>query len=1197
MKKIIFIISIILSFALIADSVFAATVPRVTSYPKILLEVNSNVIIKWDDGSGGSIPGATLLYGYSHNNYTGTISQDAPGEVTFTPQSEGMTGGVYYCRVSNNADGAWSAEFKLFIDVVNNVSYVSPAPNELINDLTPTFVWQQLTNVPYYSVLVCDGEPIIQAGEGLTITANVLWGAITNQTSIKYGTPDPSGYYNNLNPPPLVQGFTYAWLVMKNYSGSPSMNSEDIVTYRTFRVSPVASCNAPVLLSPANGSSMTNTSNIVLSWQAATGANNYKVVLKRIELGGIGANGQLEVPVWSEYTTATNITVPANIAFNTNTYSWYVIALDATGKGKKSEVRNFYYENTTDVEIELHFVEADVLGNTQVPGAIVFIETTTGIKLNNYPLVANNSGWYYYDVPAGTYNMTVRKEGFDTGLFSFTATLPGPLNQEFTLVRSLYNISGIVRDDSGDPVSGANINATFTGTTVTASTTSQTNGTFSFSAGRTNGDWLIIASKTGYKTATVTASVSPGDFDFVLAESVILTRNVNTLSGKVTNDSAQGINNAEVRVSENGNPSNFYITYTNSSGDYTINLPDGSWVINVTKSGFVSPPASYITLSGGQSAVRNFTMSYQANQIQGNVRDNIGIAMQNVLVRAVPVVGSPVETYTDWLGNYVLSVGPGNWQVNAIMSGYNSSGSQIVNFSGGGETASGINFIMTPSGTPDNANLYVYVDDGSNPLSGVSVYIAGNESATYGYTALCFTDTYGGVTITGMKAGGYDVTISKIGYNTINDTTTLVNNNTVTKIYSMTVAVTTGTISGLITDGVNPVSGVTVEIYEQVNPDVPVYTTTTGPSGTYSRNLSPGSYIVKAYKTGCSSVPNQIYITLLSGGNETANFVVQQAQGGSITISDGGFIVYNENIGGPYKFNATYTDVSGKVIYTNFTWTLDPPQAGSISSAGVLTPTTDYIGEVKVIASTSGLSGSKTVSVYQRLNKTYGAVNVRDYKGFSLSIPANAASITNTIDRITLYKYPATATRQSVAGVRVMGNIYRLTDGFIFDTPVTISLPLSGAGSSEVAVGVWNSTNLKWDSIGGTVAGSIINANVSHFSEFAVISVLKELDLEYANLNPNPFSPSLGGLRINYSVNSQEAGAVKITIKIYNMTGKLVATIIEDALRKVGNDYTEIWDGKDLRGKMAKNGRYIVRIEIQDTAGKKQYLYPVVMVK
>ncbi len=167
----------------------------------------------------------------------------------------------------------------------------------------------------------------------------------------------------------------------------------------------------------------------------------------------------------------------------------------ATGKGKKSEIWNFYYENPTNVELNLHFVEVEPLVNTGVPGAIVFIETTGGLKLNNYPLVANNRGWYYYDVPAGTYNMTVKKEGFDDGLFSFTASVPGPLVQEFTLVRSLYNISGIVRDNIGDPVSGAQINATYSGTTYTASVASQTNGTFSFSAGRTNGDWIIIASR------------------------------------------------------------------------------------------------------------------------------------------------------------------------------------------------------------------------------------------------------------------------------------------------------------------------------------------------------------------------------------------------------------------------------------------------------------------------------------------------------------------------------------------------------------------------------------------------------------------------------------------------------------------------------------------------------------------------------
>jgi hypothetical protein len=134
--------------------------------------------------------------------------------------------------------------------------------------------------------------------------------------------------------------------------------------------------------------------------------------------------------------------------------------------------------------------------------------------------------------------------------------------------------------------------------------------------------------------------------------------------------------------------------------------------------------------------------------------------------------------------------------------------------------------------------------------------------------------------------------------------------------------------------------------------------------------------------------------------------------------------------------------------------------------------------------------------------------------------------------------------------------------------------------------------------LGGTKTDiDITYPGITHFSEYAVVNSETSLGLSYAILKPNPFSPANGGLTIIYSPTSIVGGGVKTTIKVYNMDGKYVATIVDGLMRSTGAISTDVWNGKDKKGKMAKNGRYLLQIELEDASGKKQFLYPVVMIK
>ncbi len=1712
-KKIIFYIMFFLTF--ISISIFAR--PRVIEYPKILIPNNEMIRIKWDNGFGAPLPSTNtckVVYGISPSNYFGEILEDiAGGYVDFIPQDEGMTGGVYYCRISNTVTGEMSKEFKIYVESNNAPQFISPGNGEILTDLSPIFKWQPVSGSPFYTIMVFDTKAEFQMGGGsLTITANVIWAATLDNTQIQYPQPDPSGYYDKLAAPSLLQGITYSWVVLNNYSGTPSMISSAFAGTRYFTVNVPSSCSSFNLISPSSGVTITS-SDINLKWSASTGANNYMVNLLKKETGSGSVFGSATVPIWNAYTTNTEINIPANLALNNSQYEWYVIALDSTGKGRKSEVNSFYY-STTVTEIDLHIQEIvdpaiSPSGLTDVPQAIIYLETLSGGLVNVYPITTDNTGHFYNPYPYGDYKVIIKKEGFIPATYYITVSST-PVNMDLVITRCAYTIRGFVYDDMtpSNPLPGASVIATdpYIGQGITSSALTLTDGSFILYVNST-GIWDISISKNGYTPKKVTIAVI--NEENIFSYNIILNKNKNFLTGQVTNENSQGIYGVLVKATEQGNTSNIFTDITNSSGNYSIELPDGTWVVNVEKVGFIPPEPVIVSLSGGQTKVRDFIMQTRANQISGDISCN-GAPLKDVLVRAIPLSGTTYETFTDIYGHYDLSVGTGNFTVRAIKSGYTSDGDKYVSFSGGGETKTGINFIMTENGsyvkgkvtidiagntplsgalvtngvdyvytntsgaytlsmlsgthtisasktgyssdgdkiitigpgetieninfvlspnaatiigdcksqsgtvitdatvyvyetatfitrtansnssgvfsisvpygihdifasktgflnsnyirltltpgetssdnhlvliedigyisgtakdenqnklgnvevivynssgitkttytdvngnylidiktggyeifarktgyldsahktgiittantvsnpaveyfiltssaktisgfvfdtkgnslngalvkifdtsdpnhitltsattngagyytlniaslitnfdieaskygyisqaktnqtatsqnfslninygnlqidistsdsanvnaivsangntkstgnvssplfdfimplfsgeytvnitqagyypvqlsniiinpgqttdagsvilqkipatysvsgnvsdgtsgidnatveirtnpgntlvnqtftnltgnytlsgipdgnynvytfkdgydfalpqsinisggnitgvnfilTQNNASIYVYVKDNltSQPLNNVNISMVGTGSNS-GYYGSGITDITGGVTITSRHAGNYDIFLIKSGYNDFSSSVTLINGNTLNVTYSMTINPSElGVIYGQVKDNnLNPLNNIKILVYDQAIPDFVSLTLTSNSSGYYGTTLPAGNYILKPFLIdNYISNPGQIIISLASGTTETADFIIRPLTGGEIIIDEPPVIIFNTNIGGPYRFTAVLKDINGQVINTAFNWYVEPQNAGSMSSDGIYTPTIDYLGEAEIIAQAKGHKSVKKVSVWQKMTPTYPYVKVRDYNGFSLEIPNASADTSNTIDRITLFKYDINRSRIISANKKAVGKIYKLTEGFKFIKPVILTLPLPGNINNDSAqIGLWNENLLKWESIGGTKGISDISASVMHFTEYAVITDLKPLGIDFINLTPNPFSPYHTGLNIQYIINSLEGAGVEVTIKIFNMSGKLIRTLLDKQMKTVGYLNIEKWDGKNDNGNWCTNGRYILQIEIKDASGKKQYLYPVVLIK
>jgi len=73
---------------------------------------------------------------------------------------------------------------------------------------------------------------------------------------------------------------------------------------------------------------------------------------------------------------------------------------------------------------------------------------------------------------------------------------------------------------------------------------------------------------------------------------------------------------------------------------------------------------------------------------------------------------------------------------------------------------------------------------------------------------------------------------------------------------------------------------------------------------------------------------------------------------------------------------------------------------------------------------------------------------------------------------------------------------------------------------------------------------------------------------------PNPFNPDLGPAYIRYMFRKDG----KATIKIYDVSMRLVTILIENKQQYAGTEYRTAWEGKNDRGNSVANGVYFYRI-------------------
>jgi flagellar hook assembly protein FlgD len=78
------------------------------------------------------------------------------------------------------------------------------------------------------------------------------------------------------------------------------------------------------------------------------------------------------------------------------------------------------------------------------------------------------------------------------------------------------------------------------------------------------------------------------------------------------------------------------------------------------------------------------------------------------------------------------------------------------------------------------------------------------------------------------------------------------------------------------------------------------------------------------------------------------------------------------------------------------------------------------------------------------------------------------------------------------------------------------------------------------------------------------------------SITPNPFSPDGDGFEDEVTFQYTLPKMTELTIKVYDIKGRLVKTLMENEPQVTGE---KIWDGRDEKNRMVRVGIYIVLAE------------------
>jgi len=565
----------------------------------------------------------------------------------------------------------------------------------------------------------------------------------------------------------------------------------------------------------------------------------------------------------------------------------YIITTDKEYYETRKDTTDITINSTRNMSIILSYSPSSIYGQiVDQDGQLVQNGFVTAINADDEVReAASSSGSYNLSLTPGYWTFSARKETYSQGN-EIELMINSGANLELDnleLIKNEKNVTGVVLNTGGVPLSAINVFAECQGNTIQK--VSNSSGSFEF-AGLEFGNWSFYAQKTGYY------SPPPQEIEITNASPVLITLSnivlnpqANIISGNANNSSVVLANVTITATPSTGSPIS---TTTNNYGNYSLDLPGGNYIFSAFKQNYSSQNTHQLNLSVGETLDGiDFVLIPNESFITGTVTSG-GFGLPDALVSS-----GENSDYSNSTGQFSLSVTPGTYEVSVSKTSYSSTEIKTVSI-GAGQTVEQIDFSMAP-----NASVI------SGKVSSSGAGISGGT--VKGYKILSSGNT---VTITAIptdQSGNYELNLLPGNY------LIWAEKNNFLCMDSLDIQVQAGqqipnqniamirneaTISGIIRKSDGALLRAANIYIEDVSNSSNNISTVSGANGQFSVIVIPGQdYDISATKDGYSSVSETSGI-LDVGVNYDVNFTLSALPSllRGLVVNDNGEILSGVNI-------------------------------------------------------------------------------------------------------------------------------------------------------------------------------------------------------------------------------------------------------------------------------------------------------------
>ncbi|QQG44380.1 MAG: carboxypeptidase regulatory-like domain-containing protein [Candidatus Roizmanbacteria bacterium] len=652
---------------------------------------------------------------------------------------------------------------------------------------------------------------------------------------------------------------------------------------------------------------------------------------------------------------------------------------------------------------------------------------------------------------------------------------------------------------------------------------------------------------------TVKDANSDGTCDGYAAGNIRLISKNSTISGRVLDSNGAAVANKNVNTwKQNGG--GWGNAETDSSGNYSILVSAGTWMVSVSQdpgmSGSYSgttyinnqAPLQVTVADGATSSSNNITLQIANATIDGRVVNSSGSTLTSLEMGYVYVetgesssgpgpmtysaMGAPVKN-----GTFTLKVPAGTYNIGvSLPSGAGYCTGSATSVTATANSTISANVALTQATGTINGYLKKDSDTGST-ITGVRAEVFANSGAmNYAMATVSTTDgSYSMQVCPGDWYMGYwiDPSLTDGENNSYlrqppsNNKITISGSQTATK--NVIVKQNDATISGTVKDPDGTgFAGVWVMVDTRSNDTAGSFSrgsmfsqgAMTSSDGTYSIKVPSGNtYYVEAYVPPSYSYinPSRVSVTPTSGGTSTVNLQFGNADAtitGTVTQDStprSAFISGWSETGG---YSGTTADSNGNYslsVSTGTNWHIkamyDVSKTSFVRSAeSVVTPTSGS-NTLNLSLSTSGAMPESTTVTYTASNQK--TITLSD--GTTINIPAGALASSGTVTVTVTGK--AQLPNQSLATPINIGyditaldsNGSEITSNF--NSNVTIVMPYTeatltalGITENDLLAGYWDTTTNSWkssDNVSVDTDNNTITITTNHFTDFAPFSAGK----------------------------------------------------------------------------------------------------------